>query len=188
MSSSMAVRIVGRAPLLMRSGRLADPLDDVAKALARLTCKRLKTESDHNRIAAIEWRGALWLSEGRPCIPGEAIESAVTAAARTRRMGAVVRAAVIVPNHAVLDHDGPEDLDIMYRDPRFVHRCGVRVAGRTSMRTRPQFPQWSAVIRLDYLDTMIDGEALRDLVVIAGDRIGVGDYRPKYGRFSVEAI
>ena len=54
MTDSIDVRITGRAPLLMRNGRMADPLDEASIALARVTAKRAKTAADHCRISAIE--------------------------------------------------------------------------------------------------------------------------------------
>jgi hypothetical protein len=185
MTDSIVLRITGRAPLLMRNGRLADPLDEASVALARVTAKRAKTAADYHRISAIEWRASLWLSGSRPCLPGEAIEAAVVAAGRTRRMGAVARAAVVVPDDPILEHDGPTDLDELFRDKRFVHRTGVKVGGRMTMRTRVMFPRWSASVTLEFLPSMIDGDVLCDLMTIAGDRIGVGDFRPRYGRFAV---
>ena len=85
----MTLRLVGTAPLLMHSGRLADPLDEHTVALHRVTSKRVKTVADHRQIARIEWRGGLWLSSGSPCVPAEAIEAAMVAAGRnaTRRGG-----------------------------------------------------------------------------------------------------
>ena len=72
-ATSIKVRLIGDRPLLMHSGRLADPLDDIVGDLAKITGKRVKTSADHEEIARVEWHGGLWLSGSRPCIPAEAV-------------------------------------------------------------------------------------------------------------------
>ena len=51
---TLRFRITGAAPLLMHNGRLADPLDEHARAMARVADKRPKTEADHLRLAELE--------------------------------------------------------------------------------------------------------------------------------------
>src|SRR5882757_911382 len=63
------LRLEGTRPLLMHSGRLADPLDPAALDLAHITAKRPKTRADLEEISRREWYGGLWLHGGRPCIP-----------------------------------------------------------------------------------------------------------------------
>lgn len=182
---SVTVRLVGIAPLLMHNGRLADPTDEYSVMLARITSKRHKTLADHQRIGEIEWKGGLWLRDGRPCVPGEAVEAAIVAAAKTRRAGKVARAAVLVAESPIVEHDGPREVEALFADRRHVHRTGVRVAGRTTMRTRPRFDVWSVVADIAFQPSILDEQFLRDLLVIAGERVGLGDHRPRFGRFSV---
>lgn len=186
MRDELKLRFAGTAPLLMRSGRMADPLDEHAVALARVTSKRLKTRADHEAIARLEWRGSLWLADGRPCVPAEAVEAALVAAAKSRRAGSLVRAAAAVRDSAVLDHSGPADLDALFADKRHVHRCGVKVSTRTTIRTRPRFDAWSIAVTVDYLPHMIDRASLVEIACIAGATVGIGDFRPRFGTFRVE--
>ncbi len=186
MHEEMTLRFIGVAPLLMRSGRMADPLDDHAIALQKITSKRTKTPADHLHIARIEWRGGLWLSKDRPCVPAEAIEAMMVVAGKTRRLGSKMRAAVIVRDSPLLEHPGPTDLEELFGFSGSVHRCGVRVnAGRT-MRTRPQFTKWSLACTLIFLPSIIDRSTLLEVATVAGDLVGIGDYRPRFGRFLVE--
>jgi hypothetical protein len=187
MHEDLRVRFTGIAPLLMRAGQLADPLNPHAQALHRFTSKRVKTRADFEAIARIEWRGSLWLRNQVPCVPAEAIEAAMVAGGKGRRAGTLVRAAVIVRETPLLQYAGPADLNELYADPAFVHRCGVRVTNRTTMRTRPQFPIWSLVATLSYLPSLIDGTTLLEIATVAGATVGLGDYRPRFGRFLVEA-
>lgn len=177
--------IEGTRPLLMHAGRLADPLDPNAQALARLASKRAKTPADHDAISRAEWVGSLWLYGGRPCIPAEAIESCLVAAARTRRLGRVMEASVACDQHATLEYDGPEALDDLWSDTRFRLRTGVSVARARVFRTRPRFPEWRAQVSLTVMASVVDPAQVREVLEIGGALIGIGDWRPKFGRFRV---
>lgn len=183
MSVQLKFTIEGTRPLLMHSGRLADPLDPNAQALAKLAAKRAKTPADHAAISRAEWIGSLWLSDGRPCIPAEAIESCLVAAARTRRLGRAIEAAVACDRHAALSFDGPQSIDELWDNPHFRLRTGVCVARARVFRTRPRFPEWRAQISLTVLASVVDPMQVRDMLEIGGAYIGLGDWRPRYGRF-----
>ena len=185
MAERLKLRLVGVAPLLMHAGRLADPLDPFAKALARLTSKRLKTPADFEEIARIEWMGGLWLHEGAPCVPAEALESALVKAGKTRRAGTLLRAAVTVTESMRLEHDGPVELATLWDDEAYRHRCGVRIGGKTTIRTRPRFDRWAATATLMFEPSIVDASTLIDVARYAGDLVGLGDWRPRFGRFSV---
>lgn len=123
----LRVRLTGERPLLMHSSRLADPLDPVKIDLDRLTKKRDKTIADHEQIAKVEWHGGLWLLDGRPCIPSEAIESAFVAAARTRRKGKQAKAGFACVGSPPLQYDGPRDLASLWDDKAYRLRFAVNV-------------------------------------------------------------
>lgn len=186
MPDTIRLRLTGVAPLLMHSGRLADPLDPYAKRLNQLTSKRAKTAADFEEIARVEWTGGLWLAEGVPCLPAEALESAIVQAGKARRAGSLLRAALTVPDSMPVEHDGPADLARLWADPSFRHRCGVRIGARTTIRTRPRFDRWAvdAVVRFE--PSMVDRSMVADIARHAGDLVGLGDWRPRFGRFSVD--
>jgi hypothetical protein len=184
----LSARIVGVAPLLMRSARFADPLDEYSLELERLTRKRIKTMADHEQIAKVEWFGGLWTDGGRPCIPGDAVEAALVAAARTRKAGGTARAAILCPRNVPIEHDGAADLNALWSDTRFRLRASVRVNGRRTMRTRPKFEVWAAALDLHFLPTLLNRNDVLELLRIAGDRIALGDWRPRFGRFTVEPM
>ncbi len=180
-------RLVGTAPLLMHSGRLADPLDPHAIAIARVASKRMKTAADFERIAELEWHGGLWLSSGKPSVPSEAVESCLIAAGKARRIGPKIKAGVSVKESSEVEHDGGE-VKSLYKDKSFVHRCGVRVNNKTIIRTRPVFHRWSIVVGISFLSSMIDRSTVLELTHYAGEMIGLGDYRPRFGRFRTHEV
>ena len=178
-----SVRLEGVAPLLTRSARLVDPLDGYTIALDRLTRKRNKTEADHREIGRVEWKGGLWVNDGRPSIPAAAIESCLVQAARHRRRGQATRSGVVVRNVSPMKYDGPSDLDKLCADPRFSLRVPVRIRGNRLMRTRPMFPTWSVDVAIAFLPSQMSRQDVLDDLVVGGDLIGIGDWRPRFGRF-----
>ena len=85
-----------------------------------------------------------------------------------------------------LAYDGPKDPRALCDDPRFRLRCGVRVGTSRVMRTRPRFPAWAADLAVDYLPSLLNEHDVRRFVVVAGEQVGVGDWRPRFGRFLVD--
>lgn len=185
---TIKLRLVGNRPLLMHSGRLADPLDEIARDLAKVTGKRAKTVADHEQIARIEWFGGLWLSDGHPCIPSEAVEASFIAAARARKKAKQARAGLMVVTPCPLIYDGPHDLDALWQDPAFQLRRLVRIGNARMIRTRPRFSNWRADAFVSFVPTLLDRAEVLDIFDLAGCQEGLGDWRPRYGRFTVELI
>lgn len=187
-AESLRVRLSGERPLLMHSSRLADPLDEITIDLDRLTRKRDKTAADHEQIARVEWHGGLWLRDGKPCIPAEAIESAFVAASRTRRKGKQAKAGFSCAVSPFIEYEGPADLSSLWEDKAFRFRFPVTVNNVKVMRTRPRFANWQVTVDVEYLPGLLNGEDVLEILEIAGFREGLGDWRPKFGKFSVTPI
>ena len=185
---TLRFRIIGVSPLLLHNGRLADPLDEQVRAIAQVTAKRKKTEADHHRVAELEFKGSLYLREGRPCIPEEMMEAALVKAASLERRGPKARAGLVVRESLLLEYDGPKDPDGLWRDQRFRLRCGVRVGLSRVMRTRPQFIKWEANLVIDYFPHLLNQQDMLSFLVTAGEQIGIGDWRPRFGRFSAQPV
>jgi hypothetical protein len=171
----------------MHAGRLADPLDPHSMQLAAVTGKRRKTRADHERIAELEWYGGLWLDGLRPCLPCESLEAVFTDGAKTRNKGPAARGGLVVNTPALLDYDGPENLEELWADDTFRLRSGVRVRNARTMRTRPRFPTWSANVTASFLPTLLDRVEVIEFFRIGG-ALGIGDWRPRYGKFTVEEL
>ena len=182
---SMTLRIVGVSPLVMHSGALANPLSVQAKELRKISKKRAKTDADLEYMSRVEWTGGLWLSGGVPCIPGEAIEAAFVAGARKSKRGLIARAGMISPGDWALDYDGPRDIAALWADESFRLIAGVRVGQARVMRTRPIFRRWSALVTFEYLDDQMDESDVIDILRVAGRIVGLGDWRPRFGRFEI---
>lgn len=183
---TIKVRIIGASPLLMHNGAMADPLDERSTNLAAVTSKRSKTRADHEEISRLEWFGGLWLESNLPCLPAAALKAALIDAARTRKKGKAVTAGLWIEGPAMLTYDGSKDVRELWEDKRFRLRTGVRIAQNRTMRTRARFPEWSATVSASFLTTVLNRSEVIEFFQIAGFLVGIGDWRPEHGRFTVE--
>lgn len=182
------LKIVGTRPLLMHSDKFADPLNPLTKAHKQLTGKRKKTDEDHEAIAKSEWLGGLYIDEIGPYIPGINIESSLVAGGKLSKLGTQLKRSVeIMDEKCYLDYAGPKEPEALW-NAGFYDSRSVKVQSARLMRYRPLFRQWSCDVSV-----MFDAESInRDQVIQclkdAGIYCGIGDFRPKFGRFSVEVL
>lgn len=186
------IKLVGTETLLMHNVQLADPLNPFTKRLAEVTGKRKKTEEDHVEIARREWAGGLYFDpEIGPYIPGQNVERALLDSARMNRLGkSIERGVFITTNQIPLIYPGPRNVEQLMNDASFRHSASVKVGMSRTMRCRPMFREW-ALETEGYLDEeQLDLAELRQIAVRAGKLIGLGDWRPRFGRFeaTVEAL
>lgn len=183
-------KIIGASPLLLHSGQLADPLNEWSKALKKVSGKRAKTEADFEEMGRIEWYGGLYVLDGRVVLPGEMIEACIINGARKTKSGKAAQAGVYVldPAQLVYPHCD-KSIDEIFSMPQYRLRVGVKMNGSaTVMRTRPKFDTWSATFAVTFDDTLFNPDTLHEWLITAGQIVGVGDWRPRYGRFGVEVI
>jgi hypothetical protein len=179
--------IRGVAPLLMHNGQLADPLNHLTQAIRKISTKKDKTEADLEELAHLEWLGSLYLHQQEPCLPGELLEGTLVEAAKKRRRGKQVSAGVWCEQQFPLQYEGPREPEVLWNDSRFRFTIGVRVQRNRVMRTRPRFEAWAADITVTFNDELLNQAEVLDLLRLAGEQVGIGDWRPKFGRFVVEA-
>lgn len=182
--------IVGIAPLLMHNGRLADRDDPYARKRSEITSKRKKTDADYEELDRLSFLGALYLDENdEPCIPSYVFEACIIGkggAARKERMGKESAAAFWVIKDASLKYDGPRDPQELQKDKHFISAALVRVKTSKVKRIRPIFKLWSADITVEFNDSLLDESDVRRWIEVAGEQVGLCDWRPRYGRFRVE--
>jgi hypothetical protein len=185
---TLNVRLIGGAPLLMHNGLLADPLNPFARAIKEVAGRRNKSDADHAELARLEFLGGLWLGEDdAPCLPGEAVEACIRDGARKSREGKAALAALLVEDNLPLIYDGPRKPDDLWIDNSFHSRVPARVGQARVMRTRPIFRTWSAVAPVQFNDDLLNRAQVLKWLRVSGEQVGLGDWRPKFGRFAVEA-
>lgn len=190
---------VNGSPLLMHNERLADPLDPYTRWLAELSKKTKKTERDIEEIGRREFLGAgYWLDDNGPgkassgpYIPTWNIIRCLQEAAKRHKLGKnIVRGIVPVTEETPLVYDGPQDTDALWKSGTFHSRKGVGVGTKRVMRTRPCFPNWKVECELELDLSILDPDVVDAIAVQAGQYEGLGDARPRFGRFfgSVELV
>lgn len=182
------ITLTGTAELLMHNARLANPLDPAAKAMKAVSSKRVKTDDDYEELARLEHLGGLYLDPDiGPYIPGQNIERTLVDAGKVTKSGIkVTRGVFISTNVNPLSYAGPRDVEGLWADENFRHVASVKVQQNRVMRCRPMFRQWR-VSADGTLDTaVLSLDEFRSIADTAGSMIGLGDYRPRYGRFTAE--
>ncbi|GAA2182115.1 hypothetical protein GCM10009785_19900 [Brooklawnia cerclae] len=177
--------INGTAPLLHHNSRLADKLDPITRAKAVVSGKRKKTDEDDLELSRLEWLGGLYFdSEVGPYLPGDNVFKALVEAARKSKQGKQVEQGLFVTTDVnPLAYHGPRDTDSLWADENFVFRRTVKQQMSRITRTRPIFREWATEVEGAYDPAILDLRDVAAFAETAGAYIGVGDWRPRYGRF-----
>lgn len=186
------ITLSGTSPLIMNNARLANPLDPAAKVLKQLTAKRSKTDQDHEDIFRAGHAGALYLdADIGPYLPADNIWKSLYEGALKHRMGPKIKEGVVlITNINPLAYRGPREGDKLWADENF-RFMAARVTGAGARRVRvpfcrPIFRSWSTEADGILDPGIIDVQELRQIAETAGSRIGLGDWRPRYGRYTAE--
>lgn len=189
----LTVKWEGIRPLVMHNGLMADPTNPYTRRIKEIVSKGSKkmTDADYEERDRLEWEAGLyWDEEDGPIVPSDNIERCIQLGAQKSRIGKDVQASVFCTlPHARLDYDGPRDKDKMFDAPdsRFILRKGVAIQKSRLIRIRPLIPTgWSITFSLEYDNTILNEKNLIKAMRDAGALIGLGDWRPKFGRFKVE--
>jgi len=179
------ITLTGTAPLLMHNSRLSNPLDPATKALKKVTGKRNKTDDDHEQIARLEFAGGLYLDpDVGPYIPGENIARCLVDGAKLTKMGVKVTRGVFISTDVnPLAYDGPRDEQKLW-DAGWRHMASVKIGTSRTMRCRPWFPEWKVQADGILDPSVLELEDLTGIADNAGSLIGLGDWRPRFGRFT----
>jgi len=185
------LRLTGTRPLMMQADRLANPLDPETIKHKAVAGKRKKTEEDYRWLLESEWRLSMYHDGAAPYVPAVNIEGALRDGGRKHKLGKAIQEGVsVTADRLPLKYEGPRDLNALFGDGRspFVDVRSVVIQQRRCMRARPLFLRWSCDAEIEFQDDII---SLGDLLMVAnsaGERCGIGTYRPKFGRFEVEAL
>lgn len=183
--------VKGTRSLLMHNARLASPMDAYAKELGRLNKSKrssARTDEDRLELARVEWEGGFYFDDVLgPYVPGKWVFKTLLEAARTGRRGKKIEGGVLVINdkHPLI-YPGPRTMDEMWGDngtSPFVDFQTVRVGTARVDRCRPVFTQWAFEADLLLDTSVVDFDEMAEIARIAGQLIGIGDYRQQYGRY-----
>lgn len=172
--------------LLMHNARLANPLDPAAKELKTATGKRTKTDADYELVARLEFAGSLYFdSAAGPYIPADNIFRCMWDAAKKTKEGPKIKEGLFIRSDVnPLMYRGPRTIEELWADESFRHLASAKVTTTRVMRCRPIFVDWVTEAEGIIDETIIDLATLKKIADTAGERIGLCDWRPRYGRFT----
>jgi hypothetical protein len=127
------------------------------------------------------------MNENGPCLPGRVIEGTIINGAKKEKKGPSAKCGMFCEGNFDLEYEGPRTPDELFDNDDFRDVQPVKVGQAKVMRCRPIFKNWEATIIVNYDDELINPEELERWLGIAGQQVGIGDFRPRHGRFSVAA-
>jgi len=189
---TVQIRFQGVSPLLCHNGQTADPRNTYAKAMKAISGKRKKTDADYDEMARLEWLAGLYRTSDDIVIPDYVIESTMISGAKKSKRGPQAKCGLFFTEHASLHFVGKPDvitddtLAEMFVSGDFTHTIGVKVSMSKVMRTRPIFRNWSLTATAQYDPDVLNLRDVEEIAADAGKLVGLGDWRPKHGRFEAE--
>jgi len=192
---SIKFTITGIRPMLLHNGLMADPTNPFTIAIKKITSKGSKkmTDADYKERDRLEWEAGLYWSETEDAIaiPSDNIERCIQEGAKKNRLGKDFAAGVLLSEpEVVLQHrKAGKTKEEIYADPAYTLRKGVKVQLSRVIRIRPMIPPgWKLTFTVEFDEDIVNAADVIEAVQKAGALIGLGDWRPKFGRFSVEVI
>lgn len=189
--SKFEVTATGLQPLVMHNSRLVNPFDEYTRQLKSLTSKRGKTEDDLLAIAAIEFQGSLYFTDGLgPVIPRKMLFANVVNGAKFDKKGASVPRSGIMFDQKdyKLDYDGPRTRDGLWGDgqSQYCLYTEVGVQQAKVMRMRPVFNEWSLTFTVELDTSVLSADQFAAAVTKGGKFVGLGDWRALNGRYAAD--
>jgi hypothetical protein len=191
----------------MHNGRLALTTDPYQRALTEAikANKALQTDTSFEEMTRAEFMGSLYYLDGvGPCWPSDNLHTALKkAGAKRKKTGgrgtlknAVASAITFDEEMSPLAYKGfgrgtaPRDSEELWKDSNYRLIKPARVGAAKVPRCRPLF-QESRFEITGVLDTeILDFADLKAVVTVAGQIVGLGDWRPEkggsYGKFTAE--
>lgn len=188
--------LIGNDPgFLAHSATIAfDASHAINREITQITRKKgsNRTIADELRIKELETERSCYFEKGRFALPSTLVRAVIEKAARSLKQGPQVRRGLWVTSSLgfdFLNSDWSREklLKTSYENGGLQHSVPVRVGQSRVLRTRALFQEWTAKYALETDPEQVDESQLRDWLRIAGQQIGVGDWRPDksgpYGSF-----
>ena len=190
------LHLIGESPILHRNAASSlDTSSVTSRAITELARKRARSESEHDTAARTGVPAFAVAVRRRPADDSTcaALRACIEGAARRTKEGPGVRSGLVVDDttfHFDVERYG-DTLDAWGK--RCQYTVPVVVQRNRILRTRARFETpWGLEAHLFAAEDLIAPERLREWLEFAGQRIGLGDWRPErsgsHGRFRVAAL
>jgi len=180
------VKVKGVAPLLQHRFPMPE-LETMSKGGHKVTGAKDYTQEWHNYLY-INASGEIF--QPATHFEGAMIKSAVNFKITGRRGKTykdLFRAAVFVtPDEILHGVQEPDELDTDADKSLYLDMRPVIVNRSRVVRLRPAFKAgWELEFTIEVIDDQVAPELVQDVLGLAGKTVGIGDYRPRFGRFNV---
>jgi hypothetical protein len=181
---------ISGATLLQHNVRLANPLDPGPKAMKALTSVRKKTDDIHEQLSDLEYEYGLYFDETvGPFIPGVWMDACLVNGGKLQKNGSKIkRACLVIEDIIKLNYKGPRDIESLKKDYSFRYVNAVTVGQQKIMRTRPLFKDCNCTFSVKYDESLVSPSEITQALELCGSCLGTGDFRPRFGRFTVELV
>ena len=186
MLQEAVLSIKGVSPLLLHNGQTANPLNKYARQMKAISGKRNKTDEDLEAMAKIEFLAGLYLNpKAEYVLPAHNLEAVMLEGAKKNKNGRLVQGGAFISDDPLLVFAGSDKSpDQLWEGGEHALMVSVAVQRNRVMRTRPMIPAgWTTEVKIGYDPAVLQESVLRQAMEVAGRERGIGDWRPKYGRF-----
>lgn len=177
--------------LIMNNGMMADPDNPIVQRREQLKPKIKTSEEASRQYNLLGIRGSLYIVENKVVLPQSNLQKMLyVGAPKINKMkGKSWVNGITVLDHAILEHDGPENIDELIEDENYRLTMPVVIDGKRVMKTRGFFKTWKANVIIDIEPDLVDSNTSKNIFEVSGREAGLCDWRPekkgKYGRFIV---
>lgn len=184
-SETVAVPIIGTAPLLVHKFSAKAKRQMLDNMQGRRTPKESKDPKAEYEAAFYRTKG------GDYGFPAIAFKSAIVSASRF--YGKAVTMTLLRQCVFVSGEPGDDgQLVVRIEGAPEMREDVVRVGiGGTDLRYRPQFTEWSAVLEVTYVTSLLTRGSLLSLLDAGGLGVGVGEWRPErrgdFGTYRIDS-
>lgn len=140
------------------------------------------------------WRNKMHVQDGRVAIPGEYIEKMLVESSGrmaekipgrgNQTYTSLFKAAVFVEDQFVLTNVEADKVEPFIKP---VGGQGAKKGAGKVLRYRPLIPKWEATFTVHVVNELITADVFKRVLEYGGKFIGVGDWRPKFGRVEFTA-
>lgn len=201
---TIKVTIKGIAPILLHNGELVDPRNPFTKEIdaAQKTYKKAKSDSSFEALAKLEWLGGCYTEtpivfnrdgnkvgvENDPAIGinGDMLERCIIKAAGRKEVAAFKAGLICEGFFPMLVSGKKMTVKRGFGERAYSFTRPAKIGASKIMRTRPRFDDWTVDCLVTFNEDLISERDVTDALKRAGSTIGIGDWRPRFGRFQVQ--
>jgi len=160
------------------------PKDQEEYEKAQALIKKLKKDPFDHEAAKEAVELAVYKDEKGPYIPHYQIEQSLVEAGKQVRMKGQGKKTYkdYIKSYVFVE---PARIRIQPAEYKMDRRYVVIQKKNKVLRYRPKWEEWSAEFILIVTDDNCPESVIREILEIAGSRVGIGDYRPRFGLFEV---